>query len=637
MSSLRRPLAVGLVLALLVLHAPVAIAQPSSPTNWLTRLNYLRAQGGLDPVVEHPTMSDHALLAAEYIVANNYDEHDQPEGTPLYTPEGDRAAEQSNFVWGYWSYDFLEVNGQFESVRSEPEHAIDGWMTSPGHFIGMVDDRLTTVGFGYYADPSQTDDHAMAAVLHSYELQEAPGRDTPFLWPADGAVLPHIVDPFGSCGTAGTALIHVGAAMGGPVPTVSATRSGTPVDVTTESVWDDHTWVGKACVAPDDTLDWTVDFGSGDVRTVGAAYLPPDRIPGYPATPHRTCPESGAGCPVDVHPRRGEGYDPCPHPADDPTPCTPGGADPVAPTPAAAFAHADPIVRAVDVSTHRFADRTAALVVLARVDQVADSLAASSVLDEGPLLLSSSDALSAATREEVLRVLAPGGTVLVMGGEAALSAAVEEELESLDLTVQRIGGTTRIETALQFADYYLSRGGGLDRVLLARAFGVEGNPTAAWADAIAGGALAADDGVPVLLTPTESLDAGVAEWLRRAGDPSVLLLGGTAALSPAVSAALPSSQRLAGASRDETAREINLARVARDPGQVMIAFDGFSEGGWVDGLLAAGLAADTDGTTLLVTPTSVPPGTAALRNEGCVQLMVVGPAVGIEVTEQLGC
>ena len=174
----------------------------------------------------------------------------------------------------------------------------------------------------------------------------------------------------------------------------------------------------------------------------------------------------------------------------------------------------DPAAAALEVSRTRFADagagdRQAAHAVVATTEAFADSLAGAALTTDGPLLLTGSDGLADAAAAELDRVLADGSTVYVLGGEAALSPAVADDITALGLVVVRPAGVTRVEKALAVADE-VRRLTPSSVVLLARSDGAEGNPTSAWADSMTGGSLAAAARIPIVVTPTAEMHPAVA-------------------------------------------------------------------------------------------------------------------------------
>ncbi|MGW5050681.1 cell wall-binding repeat-containing protein [Actinokineospora sp. NPDC004072] len=95
----------------------------------------------------------------------------------------------------------------------------------------------------------------------------------------------------------------------------------------------------------------------------------------------------------------------------------------------------------------------AGAVVLARGDAFPDALAGGPLAGHvnGPLLLTSPTALLPVTRAALTRVLAPGGTVYLLGGTGSLSAGVEAAVSAAGYTVKRLAGANRFETAIRIA------------------------------------------------------------------------------------------------------------------------------------------------------------------------------------------
>ena len=91
--------------------------------------------------------------------------------------------------------------------------------------------------------------------------------------------------------------------------------------------------------------------------------------------------------------------------------------------------------------------------VLSRSDLPADALAGSALAAKknGPLLLTSSTALSPQAASELKRILRPGATVYLLGGTQALSPAVATAVRALGFNPSRIAGEDRYSTAVQIA------------------------------------------------------------------------------------------------------------------------------------------------------------------------------------------
>ena len=304
--------------------------------------------------------------------------------------------------------------------------------------------------------------------------------------------------------------------------------------------------------------------------------------------------------------------------------------DPTPPAdPDARIDEPDPIQFAVDVSQRRFAAapqpddgasgraqtrRPVDTVVLARVDDAADALAGSVLTGDAPLLYTHTDTLPEPTSQEIDRLLGPaGGTVVLLGGSAAISNAVSAALLDDSRSVVRLAGATRIHTALAVADHARAA---LDTpaatVALARAYPGDGDATSGWADAVTAGAWAAATATPILLSATDTLHADVAAWLGANGITDTVVLGGPAALADAVADATPGPRRVSGPDRHATAAAIAVDLLGqRRPDQALI-LNTTHEHGWAYGLAAAGLAADLHAPILSATSTAVPDATAEL-------------------------
>lgn len=152
--------------------------------------------------------------------------------------------------------------------------------------------------------------------------------------------------------------------------------------------------------------------------------------------------------------------------------------------------------------------------------------AASAARSHAPVLLVARDSLPAATATELTR-LSPQRIVL-LGGPGAVSTDVEQALRSYAPSVTRLGGVDRYATAAAVAR---ATPGTPGAVFLATGQG--------FADALSGGPAAAQANAPVLLAPQTCIPAPVHTELERDGYPPVTLLGGEAALTPAVADLMP--------------------------------------------------------------------------------------------------
>lgn len=234
-------------------------------------------------------------------------------------------------------------------------------------------------------------------------------------------------------------------------------------------------------------------------------------------------------------------------------------------------------------------------VVLARSDVYADALAGATLaFDRGaPLLLTPSDELNPIVADEIERLGAT--TAVLLGGEVALSPAVEEDLAAAGITeVERYGADNRFGTAALIAAELGDAG---------MAWVVKGNdadPARGWPDAMSIAPVAAAAGQPILLTETDRLPE---ETIAALGDVDrARLVGGTAAIDADVEGQIADlvtlGDRVAGDNRFATsvaAAEVGLEAGAGLADTWLARADAFA-----DALSAGPSVAATGGTLLLV-------------------------------------
>lgn len=192
---------------------------------------------------------------------------------------------------------------------------------------------------------------------------------------------------------------------------------------------------------------------------------------------------------------------------------------------------------AIEVSRAGYGDGEAAAVVLARADLYPDALAGTplAVAVDGPLLVTSSNVLLDDVVDEIQRVLPDGGTVHLLGGVAALDDSVAARLTELRYEVDRIAGTTRIETAVAVAE----RLGDVDDILVTTGFD--------FPDALTAGTAAAAINGAVVLTTADAAHPAVDAYLLSQSTATVHAVGGPA------SRAYPAAAPVFGSNRDRTA------------------------------------------------------------------------------------
>jgi putative cell wall-binding protein len=187
-----------------------------------------------------------------------------------------------------------------------------------------------------------------------------------------------------------------------------------------------------------------------------------------------------------------------------------------------------------------------------------------------PVLLTRQNSLPAETDAELER-LSPR-RIYVLGGQGAVSEQVVAQASKHADGVVRLAGPNRYATGVEISRALWSRS---DMVYVASG--------ATYPDALSGGALAARNGAPILLSDRIALSQEVKRELIRLRPTGVVLLGGTAALSKAlrdeIARTVPgaSVSRLAGKNRYATSAAITRAGWASSEQAFFAAGTGFSD------------------------------------------------------------
>ncbi|KYG59384.1 Ig-like domain-containing protein [Planococcus maritimus] len=231
-------------------------------------------------------------------------------------------------------------------------------------------------------------------------------------------------------------------------------------------------------------------------------------------------------------------------------------------------------------------------VVLATSANFPDALAGGPLAfqEDAPILLTRTNSLKSETKKEIERLGA--SRVIILGSTGAISASVEEELEDMDLDIERIGGETRFDTAALIADELSS-----DEVVVANGLN--------FPDVLSVSPYAAKNGVPILLTRTDRLPGETEQALEDYS--SSLVIGETGVVSEEVYDELPDPTRYGGETRYETGAEIaTRLMTGTDLAYIATGRD------FPDALTGSVLAAKDDSPILLVRPNKIPNATNKL-------------------------
>ena len=288
------------------------------------------------------------------------------------------------------------------------------------------------------------------------------------------------------------------------------------------------------------------------------------------------------------------------------------------------LAGADRYATAAAISRRFFA--SAGTVFVATGAGFPDGLAAGPAAAKlgGPVLFVAQNSVPAATRTEISR-LRPQ-KIYVIGGTGVISETVRGQLAGLaPQGAERVSGADRYDTAAAVSGFFAA---GTGSVYIATG--------TSFPDALSGGAAAAAQGAPVMLTRPNALPPSVRSQLARIGPSRIVILGGTGAVGTAVEAELRTFTsnvvRYSGADRYETANAVSRATYPSGASKAFIA-TGLS---YPDALAAVPAAALVRGPILLAKPGAVSPSTEtelARLNPGTVFMLGGEGALGAAVAK----
>lgn len=178
-------------------------------------------------------------------------------------------------------------------------------------------------------------------------------------------------------------------------------------------------------------------------------------------------------------------------------------------------------------------------VFIANAMNFADALAGGPLAyqKDAPILLANGSSLRSETINEIKRLGARN--VVILGGEAAISKLIENELKKLSLNIERLAGETRFETAQVIANKLTSSNKTTEAVV------VDGYN---FADALSIAPFAARKGMPIYLTRPTKLPSETE--LKKYS--KTYIIGGETAISKNVENKLNGPIRLAGSDRYRT-------------------------------------------------------------------------------------
>jgi YVTN family beta-propeller protein len=259
---------------------------------------------------------------------------------------------------------------------------------------------------------------------------------------------------------------------------------------------------------------------------------------------------------------------------------------------------ADRFSTAVEISQRAF-PTGATTVFVASGRTFPDALAAGPAAGTlgGALLLTEPGSLPTVVRDEIVR-LNPD-TIYLVGGTGAVSTAVENALKVLQPNTIRLSGANRYATGSAIVDEVWG-GTTVPEVFIATGRN--------YPDALSAGAVAAGEGIPVILVDGTlgTVPQATIDLITELGPTQITIAGGTGAVSAGIASQLDAAftaevRRLSGANRYATSAAINLDAYPTNAGVIYATGTGFA-----DALAGAALAGRAQIPVYLVQPGCVP-------------------------------
>lgn len=264
----------------------------------------------------------------------------------------------------------------------------------------------------------------------------------------------------------------------------------------------------------------------------------------------------------------------------------------------------------VKISRSRFDSSDTVVLATGRV--FADGLAGAGLagIYDAPLLLTRPDGLPSVVASEIRRL---GATrAVILGGEPAVGGAVVRRLRDMGLSVTRIGGADRYETAALIAERIVEEAG---EDFSGVVFFARGD---LFPDALAVSPAAYALGAPTLLVLPGEMPAATVDVLNTSGivaTSEIVVAGSEAAVGPKVAEKLPDGfTRIGGADRYATAA--GFSEYAAEQGWSSFSSVGIATGEDFADALTGGAALGSQGGVLLLTSrhSLSPSVTSALAN-----------------------
>lgn len=225
---------------------------------------------------------------------------------------------------------------------------------------------------------------------------------------------------------------------------------------------------------------------------------------------------------------------------------------------------------------------TASTAVIVGGGAYADAISAApfAYQKNAPLLLTNANNLSSETKSRLKELKTK--TVYIIGGTSTVSYTVENQIKSLGITVKRIVGKNRYDTAAKVAKSMPST----SKAIVANGF--------LYAEPIAIIPYAAKNGYPILFTNNSTLNSYTADALKSKGIKQTYVIGGNGSINSTLYKRLPSPIRIGGVNRYDIS--VNIAKKLTLNTSNTYVSNGYS---YADSIAGAALAAKQNKAIIL--------------------------------------
>lgn len=233
-------------------------------------------------------------------------------------------------------------------------------------------------------------------------------------------------------------------------------------------------------------------------------------------------------------------------------------------------------------------------VVIVNSNSIVDALSVTpfAKLIDAPILLTGKDSLNNTTKEALKNL--GTGKVHIIGSTGVISDNVENQLKSMGITTNRIGGVNRHDTALKIANE-INKINDVSEVAVVN--GYKG-----LSDAVSIASTAASKGMVIIPASPNKGISDFEGFIKDADIKKSYIIGSTDVVSQQIENKLPNVERLGGSNRNETnAKVISKFYTSDNLNNVFVAKNGMNgEGQLIDALAVGVLAAKESSPVLIV-------------------------------------